>query len=107
MKLNFWQRLGVVASVLWLLGAGLYSLEKTADEAQALAQSASNLCLEISDPKVDCSKEFLEALHAYDSSYWPNAAVAAVLPIPFAWLLAYVVLWTSRWVLAGRHRERG
>lgn len=104
-RLNFWHRLGIVASVLWMLGAGLYSLESTTDQAMKFAQASNNLCHEINNPNVNCSDEFITDLHSYDDMIWPQAAIVALLPIPLVWLLAYIAVWTSRWVLAGRKEK--
>ena len=99
-----WQRLGIVASVLWALIAGLYSLESTTDQAMNFAQASYNLCLEAPTPVKDCSTQFLTDFHSNDSILWPRAGLVALLPIPLAWLFCYIVFWVSRWVLAGRGR---
>lgn len=101
-RLNRWQRLGIVASILWVMGAGFYSLENSAEQAVAFAQAVSNSCHETNDPNVDCAAEFDDAFHSNDSNTWPLAAMVAFLPIPFAWLFAYVAIWTTRWIRAGR-----
>lgn len=49
MKINGWQRIGIVASVIWIVGAGLYTLERLSDEDIKTAGFFYGQCASIRD----------------------------------------------------------
>ena len=101
--LNMWQRLGVVASVIWAIGA--YSVAYTRQSAQALDLAW-----------FPCNGgDWTRAAppHCGDAEYallmndaWAGSLFVAVAPVFAVWLLAYMVIWVARWVWAGR-RQKG
>ena len=100
MRLNIWQRAGVVASVLWAVGGGLYQRSHDLNEA---AKAAFAPCDMDKFTDVNAFRHCGEADYAsLIKDEWMNAAVVALAPILLAWLLAYVAIWVSRWVWAGR-----
>ena len=104
MRLNLYQRAGVVLSVLWIAGYWLYLQRQDNMQRFYAGSSAYNLC----DHKpntmpAECSAEFTEAANAMVPAVntWLNLGWA-VLSAAVIWLLAYGVLAVVRWVLAGR-----
>lgn len=105
-----WQRIGVVASVLWFLGGGMWQLEYDTDVAQKMMNAEYNLCTETRAQKQDynfepCSKESWKTHEVMMEGSGTKALMFAILPIILGWLFAYIVLWTTRWVLRGRKVE--
>jgi hypothetical protein len=44
MKLNGWKRIGIIASVVWILGAGVYTYDSRIDEASKFIASTHVAC---------------------------------------------------------------
>jgi hypothetical protein len=103
MRLNVWHRLGIVVSVLWFLGGGLYQRTRDTKAAADAMGSYYRLCT-AANPNGDFAKCMDHATDAYKGTLagWDNALFVAIAPVILGWLLAYVVVWTTRWVLAGR-----
>jgi serine/threonine protein kinase len=56
-----WRRIGIVASVVWILGAGIYTLKVTNDDTLRRASHWESICLDTlkgQDPEDKCGKEF-------------------------------------------------
>ena len=104
MRLNGWQRIGIVASVIWAIGAPIYmdsAAERDADEKFSWVHGS---CRDV--PSNDRDQCYQRASRAYDSvpRYHftsANGAFVALAPIPFGWLLAYAVAYLARWIQAG------
>jgi len=106
MRIGMWQRLGIVLSVLWFLGAGLHTLNVEDNNAQAGAALSAELCRDRQargrDLSENCSKAFSDFMRVVGSDPIIKAGIVAITPIPIAWLLAFVAVWTTRWVWRGR-----
>jgi hypothetical protein len=102
MRLNVWQRAGVVVSVLWAIGGGFYQRSHDVDFAAKVAFGPCDM------NKFTVAKSYLDCGNAAYASVlkdeWMNAASVAFVPILLAWLFVYVAIWTVRWVWAGRRR---
>jgi hypothetical protein len=104
MRLNGWQRVGIVASVIWAIGAPIYmdsAAERDADEKFSWVYGS---CRDV--PSNDRDRCYQRASRAYDSvpRYHftsANGAFVALAPIPFGWLLAYALVYLARWIQAG------
>jgi hypothetical protein len=103
MKLNVWKRAGIVASVLWFIGGGLYQRSQDTKLASEGMRGVYRLCTE-ANPNGDFAKCMDQATEFYKVTLrgWDNSAITAIAPILLGWLLAYGVVWTVRWVMAGR-----
>jgi hypothetical protein len=93
--------------VAWAIGAWVYTDISFEKQASAAFSEMLNICLnrqtDLGRSNVirDCGSEArearsLEVLHKNES-----AAFNALVPIPIAWLLVYIVVWTVRWVRRG------
>ena len=120
MELNGWQRIGLVASLLWALGGGWYERERQTQQASRIYMvSVTDLCPSIPDEAAtpenlinnsrnvayfkclnDASKRY-ESQRALDSGAIRNILMFSLLPIPLAWLLVYLGLRTYRWIRVG------
>jgi hypothetical protein len=85
-RLNGWQRIGIVLSVLWAIVGAIWGLK--------IAAAPYDACM--SNPALDW--KYCEV--AYGSNLTPGyqigwAVAVGLLPISLAWLLIYVI-WTVR-----------
>jgi hypothetical protein len=104
MRLKGWQRIGIVASVIWAIGAPIYmdsAAERDADEKYGWVYGS---CRDV--PSNDPEQCAQRASRAYDSvpRYHftsANGAFVALAPIPLGWLLAYALVYLVWWIRAG------
>ena len=109
-KLNIWHRLGIVASVLWFVGGGIW--QRTSDVARAsdMMGFTYRTCTESAALKniynfTPCMDEATKQFELFLEGSWGNVAFMAIVPIALGWLGAYFILWVTRWVLAGRENS--
>jgi len=110
MRLNRWVRLGIVASVLWALVVGYYTLHTFTELAIENANASRRLCVDaatVDDPKFGerCSEEWMRNFKRGINNSYGHAAIRALAPIPFAWLFVYLAVLIWRWVARGFKRE--
>lgn len=107
MKLNGWKRIGIVASVAWILGAGAYTLIVVEDADIKAASGLTLSCEEAQNWRgsPECDKRSTDYLA--ESSYHEriDAAVVAFVPVPVGWGFAYLILFPVRWVKHGFMRR--
>jgi hypothetical protein len=100
MRLNGWQRIGLVLSVLWAFGAALRERGKQLDYAKDLFQSQYGGCLNRANPAINCSDISYQA--AMDATAnWADVAFFAFGPVIAGWLVALITIRTFRWVSDG------
>lgn len=102
MRLNGWQRIGAVLSVLWALGAAIYERNEQVKSAETLYQSQASNCFA---GQADSSKECLDKVSLQGlmdaTAYWPDVAFYAFGPVIAGWLVALIALRVFRWISAG------
>ena len=107
LKLGMWQRLGIVLSVLWAFGACTYQRMTDIERANTFVDWSYKVCIEslnldhIFDYS-SCLAQIPKDLAIWLDGSWASVAVVAFLPIPVAWILAFVSLKTLQWVKQGR-----
>jgi uncharacterized membrane protein len=99
-RLNGWQRIGIVLSVVWALGAAAYVWQYKAD-ANARTEKFYATCLQQRD---DCDAK-REALLSAQGRVTREKLFWALAPVPLGWLIVYGVVWLVRWIRAGFKRE--
>lgn len=99
MTLNGWQRIGVVATGLWIFGFGGVQLNSALNSAFRGAYNAERLC-ETARSR-DCSSVYEDSIGRYREAELTAWAIATFLPIPLAWGVAYLAVGTFRWVRKG------
>jgi len=132
--LNGWQRLGVIASVLWLAGGFFWGVSLYVSEQTAPVTSIYQLCMQVADQKQEnyykqqaiaqeshtssrtadtwdadnakCSSEFAAQYTAAVAGRWWAALGFALVPLLFAWGLAWLCVCLFRWVHAGFARQQ-
>jgi len=106
MKLNGWKRIGIIASVVWMVGAGPYTLWIVGKANDRQFEESDRVeCLPILGSNRTIYEHCVANLSNYRLSQIPyerlDAVLMAIVPVPFAWGLAYLVLFLVRWVKRG------
>jgi formylglycine-generating enzyme required for sulfatase activity/predicted Ser/Thr protein kinase len=94
-----WIRVGIIASVVWVLAAGIYTLKVTSDADVQRAVFIYRVCLDIhkgQDPDYQCEKNQNHYLEETTRDHWIVAAIVALVPVPLGWGLGYLVLFLMR-----------
>ena len=102
MRLNGWQRIGLIVSVLWALGAAIHERNEQVNSAKALYQLKAQTCFtEQADTAIKCLDKvsFQDAMDA--TANWPDVAFYAFGPVVAGWLVALITLSSFRWIRAG------
>jgi len=113
--LNGWQRIGVVASVVWVL-YGLYLVDYSYEEAKQAAQGEYRDCIELADLSSEADKpskgmKLSDKQHCVDAEGATNDATRddaygdfieiSVLPITIGWFGVYGVIAVLRRISSG------
>jgi hypothetical protein len=104
MRLNGWQRNGIVASVIWAIGAPIYLDHAAEQKATEAFMRYYEACRDV--PSSDPDQCFQRASRVSDTVppyrvLSANGAVAALVPVGLGWLLAYALVYLVRWIRAG------
>ena len=106
MRLTGSQRLGIVLSIVWALGAGIHTHNTDVDNADGFAKFAYKVCSDAKSLNHDsdlssCNEERTKNLAIWMEGSNANVALAALAPIPLGWLAAFILLYVSRAQVAG------
>lgn len=107
MRLNGWQRIGLVLSVLWVLGAAIHVRNEQVNAADKLFQSQYRMCLEQADPVKNCGDTVSLQTAMDATAYWSDAAFYAFGPVIAGWLIVLIAIRTLRWVSDGFSKKHG
>jgi hypothetical protein len=112
-RLNGWQRIGVIASVLWILAAGSYTyISEFAKVSNPYVPLYVQCLSDAHDNRTKDENAYQEALRQCQkdlnkSSAWASsearivAAFVALVPVILGWAVAYLALFLTRWVRRG------
>jgi hypothetical protein len=110
-RLNGWQRIGIVLSVLWAIIAAFHEMEEINRRYDAAFSSAFSpvyqRCRDIQDRNnlpadgEACKEEAARATAGVQMESGWNIAIAALVPIPVFWLIAYALVGLVRWIRRG------
>jgi len=110
MKLNGWKRIGIIASIVWILGAGIHTYDSEIDSAINRISSIhvacdSNLAGKTGDAWTEgfnqCNKEADDLLAVDSTNAWGPTLIIAFVPVPLGWGFTYLILFLVRWVKRG------
>jgi hypothetical protein len=93
MRLISWQRLGIIASVIWVVvGLSYFHLNRE-DNDRRIAGNRYQLCIEQAWARKrgveGCNKELRQALAI---AHWSSWALLAFIPVGLAWVLGWALL---------------
>jgi hypothetical protein len=109
-----WRRIGVVVSVLWCLGFGGYWWVHRLDIANSIKLSQLHLCDDAYDPHspdeaahqtclAAVQIQFLQNAQEADQD-WPWILAFCMATLTLAWLTAWTITATLRWVVRSFRR---
>lgn len=106
LHLNGWQRVGIVASVLWVIGGSLAGRDADIRRASAMYSATYGICTQAEELRSNydfsgCSKQASEAYEVQLKGSWEHVAVVSFGTVILAWPLAYMLIGIWRWVKRG------
>lgn len=111
MKLNGWKRIGIIASVVWILGAGLYTYDSEFNRASHYIAADHVRCdsylgnYKDEDAREmafrECNKQADDSLALAETNARLVGAIVAFVPVPLGWGFTYLALFLVRWVKRG------
>ena len=117
MKIGGWQRIGIVASVLWVFVGGFIGNKEALDEAGARTASQLDSCVAANKRRsgedgpyeqvwTPCKNQFSANFRRNAEGHWWVVLAVALIPIPIAWLLGWILIATTRWIRAGFSNQK-
>jgi hypothetical protein len=106
-RLNGWQRIGVVLSIVWIIGGGLltyqavHSVGGTCTVDHTTLSEPDQLALNARDYQKMSTAGLLTVSRACDREIYFRTFVYTGTPLVVAWLLVYGLVWLVRWVATG------
>jgi len=111
-KLNGWNRIGIIASAVWIAGAGIYTYDSETERASRAIAAEHVVCdSHLPDWGADekpyeaafraCDKHAEDSLSLAIRNARLSAALFAFVPVPLGWGFTYLVLFLVRWVKRG------
>lgn len=108
MRLSGWQRLGIIASVVYALIVFFHEYEKHNKVTVEYAGLMDRICRNSKETEVpkggapkDCSTAWTDAYREKGEHDVTLALFVALVPIPFYWLFAWIARFLYRWVRRG------
>lgn len=107
MRLNGWQRIGMVVSLVWVIGGGLWGNSVGLSQGGYVAEAYKRcLAAHFDDTGwAACSAQFKKDWPEAIKYHWHYAAAFAFIPIPLAWLVVRGLVGLVRWIRAGFSRQ--
>jgi hypothetical protein len=108
LRLSGWQRLGLVLTVIWIVGFVWLNRMWVAHKATANYSYALQACLRHQDltERLGCIQVADAVLNSEMKPRWGGLLFAAAWPIPLFWMLGWLALWVGRWVHNGFENDR-
>jgi len=103
-RLSGWTRIGIVASLLWALGAGgAMFYYQSADARYAYRQTLSKCAVYTNDSDAVCKARADEKRQRILYGRYSMIAYAVFTHLLFFWLIAWLIHAIYRWVRRGFH----
>ena len=101
-RLNGWQRIGIVLSLLWALGVSQWFLLHVPQRNDPGIESIYLQCITEAAAKRDVCQHRAEWFRKNSwSEFWAAGSWIVLGPLLIVWLLVYIVVWTVRWIRRG------
>ncbi len=101
-KLNGWQRIGVILSILWVVWAAIHTRNEQVDHARKMLELNSTLCASMTH--LEClgiSHAKYTADLAVDAFKFMEILIYALAPMIFSWLFVWLAIVIYRWIRVG------
>ena len=102
MRLNGWQRIGVILSLIWAIlvcGYAGYEYAQRGAKTQVFIEVTPDKASLVD--KRGSVVDFFELRSGGPSLLWGRLLVGVVVPMLVAWIIAYLCVFTVRWVIGG------
>jgi hypothetical protein len=99
-----WRRLGVVLSVLWFVGFGVWLRQADFDYAARVAGYEVCRLYDATEQYNDCLDRASARFLSTATPWWAIIVIDA-LSVGALWLLAWIVFVVGRWVIAGFRQQ--
>jgi hypothetical protein len=99
-RLSGWQRTGIGLSVLWVSCASMWFMQQSSAQQPGIASVYLQCIAEPDSHRSVCearAKSFGERASSEVPAEWPWVTFA---PVFVVWILAYIVVWLGRWIVA-------
>jgi hypothetical protein len=101
MRLNAWQRVGIVVSIVWAVAAAICQRNADVERAQDFVKYAFKVCTDAQSLSRDkdpagCSQESETHRAIWLAGSWSNVALVSLVPIAFGWLAVYTIVGIRR-----------
>jgi len=109
-RINGWKRIGIIASVVWILCAWVETYGSVINSATSLISTVNISCDSHLAGKIGaawdaglnaCDKEARDSLDEAITEARLTATVVAFVPVPLGWGFVYLILFLIRWVKRG------
>jgi hypothetical protein len=112
MRFGGWQRIGIVASVVWFFVGGFIGNKAALDEAGAKTSAQLDHCVATNKRQLGeygpyeqvwtpCWQQYTGNFMQNADGHWWSALAVGLIPIPIGWLLGSVLIFTGRWIGGG------
>lgn len=116
MRLNGWQRLGVVASIIWFFVGGFIGNKEALENAAKETSAHVDICVAANKMRLGeygpydqvwtpCTRQYEPIFSRNAEGHWWAALIVGLGPIPFAWLLGWAIIAVGRWIARGFRRS--
>ncbi len=115
-KLNGWKRIGIIASLAWILGGYIYAYDLAVSGPSAAISDLHVACDADLNGKTgaaytngfnECNRQAADSLASIITDAQLFGASVALIPVPLGWGFVYLVLFLVRWVRRGFMQGRG
>jgi len=107
-----WQRVGIVASILWFFAGGFIGNKLAIDDAGTRTSLWFDGCVAANKRQfgaygpyekvwTPCWNEHTSHFMKNAEGHWLFALAVALIPLPIAWLIGWLLIATTRWVARG------
>jgi hypothetical protein len=112
MRVGGWQRVGIVASVVWFVVGGLIGNHLALEEAGRRTTVEFDSCVNANKKQfgeygpydqvwTPCWQQHGNLYSRNAEGHWWIALLFALTPIPIGWLIGWLLIGTGRWIRRG------
>jgi hypothetical protein len=101
-RLNVWQRIGIVLSLVWAVGTAGNAWQSWGDRKDDLDKAYFNCLFKPGTTPSDCDTKD-SVRQAAAEKYAGKLLLQWLAPIPIAWLVVYGLIWLVGWIRRGFH----
>jgi len=101
MRLNRWVGIGILLSIIWAVGAAIHTHNDDKKNANFWVKLDHDSCVPSKTDPSSCEAQSAKTYKIWMENDHENMAFAALLPIPFAWLTFFILVYVVRAQIVG------